>query len=133
MTDDIHRLDLERDAQITEWKRQAKQAARARRKRNLYIITLHPDVLDRDEFRQANPGYVEGMPCVYVGLTTHMPGDRYEQHREGYRSSKYPRLYGIELAMELMEGFDAEGLKDAEREAALADWLRDQGLAVWQN
>ena len=133
MTDDIHRLDLERDARITGWKRQAKQAARLRRKRNLYIITLHPDVLDRDEFRQANPGYVEGMPCVYVGLTIHMPGDRYEQHKAGYRSSKYPRLYGIELAMELMEGFDAEGLKGTQREVALADWLRDQGFAVWQN
>ena len=133
MTDDIHRLDLERDARIMEWKRQAKQATRTRRKRNLYIITLHPDVLDRDEFRQANPGYIEGMPCVYVGLTIHRPGDRYEQHKAGYRSSKYPRLYGIELAMELMEGFDAEGLKDTEREAALADWLRDQGFAVWQN
>ena len=133
MTDDIHRLDLERDARIMEWKRQAKQAMRTSRKRNLYIITLHPDVLDRDEFRQANPGYVEGMPCVYVGLTIHRPGDRYEQHKAGYRSSKYPRLYGIELAMELMEGFDAEGLKDTEREAALADWLRDQGFAVWQN
>jgi len=133
MTDDIHRLDLERDARITEWKRQAKQATRARRKRNLYIITLHPDVLDRDEFRQVNPGYVEGMPCVYVGLTIHIPGDRYEQHKAGYRSSKYPRLYGIELAMELMEGFDAEGLKGTEREVALADWLRDQGFAVWQN
>ena len=133
MTDDIHRLDLERDARITGWKRQAKQAARLRRKLNLYIITLHPDVLERDEFRQANPGYVEGMPCVYVGLTIHRPGDRYEQHKAGYRSSKYPRLYGIELAMELMEGFDAEGLKDTEREAALADWLRDQGFAVWQN
>ena len=53
--------------------------------------------------------------------------------RQGYRSSKYPRLYGIELAMELMEGFDAEGLKDTERETALADWLRDQGFGVWQN
>jgi len=133
MTDDIHRLDLERDVRITEWKRQAKQAARARRKRNLYIITLHPDVLDRDEFRQANPVYVEGMPCVYVGLTIHIPGDRYEQHKAGYRSSKYPRMYGIELAMELMEGFDADGLNDAEREAGLADWLRDQGFGVWQN
>jgi hypothetical protein len=133
MTDEIHRQDLERDVRIMEWKRQAKQAARARQKRSLYIITLHPDVLDSNEFRQANPGYVEGMPCVYVGLTIHKPGDRYQQHKAGYRSSKYPRLYGIELAMELMEGFDAGALKDTEQETALADWLRDQGLAVWQN
>jgi hypothetical protein len=118
---------------IMEWKQRAKQAARKRRKRNLYIITLHPDVLERDEFRQANPGYVQGMPCVYVGLTIHSPGDRYQQHKVGYRSSRYPRQYGIELAMELMEGFDAAGLKDTEQESALADWLRDQGIAVWQN
>ena len=136
MTDDLdflHRLDLKRDARIAEWKQQAKQAAQARRKRNLYVITLHPDVLDRDEFRQANPGYIEGMPCVYVGLTIHLPGDRFEQHKVGYRSSKYPRSYGIELAMELIDGFQEKGLTDAEREEGLADWLRDQGLGVWQN
>jgi hypothetical protein len=39
----------------------------------------------------------------------------------------------LELAQELMEGFDGEGLGDEEKEAALADWLRDQGCAVWQN
>ena len=85
------------------------------------------------EFRQENLGYIENMPCVYVGMTIHEPGDRFEQHRLGYRSSKYPRTYGVELALELIEGFDGEGLSDEEKEAALADWLRDQGYAVWQN
>jgi len=51
----------------------------------------------------------------------------------GYRSSKYPREYGVELALDLLEGFDGEGLSDAGQEAALADWLRAQGMAVWQN
>ena len=60
------------------------------------------------------------------------PGDRFEQHRAGYRSSKYPRKYGIELAQDLIEGFDGDGLDDAEKEAALAEWLRGQGFAVWQ-
>lgn len=133
MAYDLHLHDLERDAMIVEWKRRAKQAARKRRQRNLYIITLHPCVLERDEFRQANPAYVQGMPCVYVGLTIHSPGDRYQQHKVGYRSSRYPRQYGIELALELMEGFDSAGLTDIDQEAALADWLRDQGMAVWQN
>ena len=85
------------------------------------------------EFRQENPGYIEGMPCVYVGMTIHDPGDRFLQHMVGYRSSKYPRRYGVELALDLMEGFSAEGLNAGEREAALADWLRAQGFAVWQN
>ena len=73
------------------------------------------------------------MPCLYVGMTVHKPGDRFEQHMLGYRSSKYPREYGIELALDLMEGFEAGDLPDEEREAALAEWLRAQGCAVWQN
>lgn len=131
--DDRHAADLRRDARIADWKRKARKAASGRRRRNLYIITLHPDVLDQADFRSANPAYVAGMPCVYVGLTIHTPGDRYEQHKTGYRSSKYPRRYGVELALDLIDGFDASGLSDEDREAALADWLREQGYGVWQN
>ncbi|MEN8129936.1 MAG: hypothetical protein ABFS45_07020 [Pseudomonadota bacterium] len=125
--------DAELDKKIFEWQQKARIAAKKRKGRNLYIITLDPEVLWIKEFRQENLGYIEDMPCVYVGMTIHEPGDRFEQHRLGYRSSKYPRTYGVELALELIEGFDGEGLSDKEKEAALADWLRDQGYAVWQN
>ena len=123
--------DLE--SRIAVWQRKAKAAARAGKTRNLYVITLHPDVLLRREFRNANPNYREGMPCVYVGITIHDPGDRYEQHKMGYKSSKYPRKFGVELAQELIDGFDGTGLADEDKEYALADWLRDQGYGVWQN
>ena len=125
--------DEERDRKILQWQKKARAAARKKRGRRLYVITLDPEVLWIREFRQENPGYIEGMPCVYVGMTIHEPGDRFEQHKAGYRSSKYPRKYGVELALELIDGFDDEGLKADEKEAALADWLRDQGCAVWQN
>jgi len=125
--------DFERDRLILAWQEKARRAAKKRKRRNLYVITLDPEVLWIKEFRQANPGYVEGMPCLYVGITIHEPGDRFEQHKAGYRSSKYPRKYGIELALDLIEGFEGEGLSDNEKEAALADWLRDQGCAVWQH
>ena len=125
--------DEERDRKILQWQKKARAAARKKRGRRLYVITLDPEGLWIREFRQENPGYIEGMPCVYVGMTIHEPGDRFEQHKAGYRSSKYPRKYGVELALELIDGFDTEGLKVNEREAALADWLRDQGCAVWQN
>jgi hypothetical protein len=125
--------DEQRDLLILGWREQARRAAKKHKPRNLYVITLDPQVLWRREFRQQNPGYLEGMPCVYVGMTIHEPGDRFQQHKLGYRSSKYPRWYGIELAQELIEGFDGTGLGDEQREAALADWLRDQGIAVWQN
>jgi hypothetical protein len=127
------REDARRDEKILRWKKKARTAAKRRQRRKLYVITLDPEVLYRKEFRQANPGYIEGMPCLYVGITIHQPGDRFEQHKTGYRSSKYPRQYGVELALELIEGFDAEGLSDEEKEEGLADWLRDQGCAVWQH
>lgn len=125
--------DAERDRKILEWQDKARKASKRRKPRNLYVITLDPEVLWIREFRQENPNYVEGMPCVYVGMTVHEPGDRFLQHMVGYRSSRYPREHGIELAQDLMEGFDATGIADEQREAALADWLRRQGCAVWQN
>ena len=125
--------DEERDLKILQWQNKARLAAKKKQRRNLYVITLDPEVLWIKEFRQEKIAYVSGMPCVYVGMTIHQPGDRFEQHMVGYKSSKYPRNYGVELALELIEGFDGEGLKENEREAALADWLRGQGFAVWQN
>ena len=125
--------DLERDRKILKWQEKARRAAKKRKGRNLYVITLDPQVLERREFRAANPGYVEGMPCVYVGITIHAPGDRFEQHRAGYRSSKYPRRYGVELALDMIDGFDTSGLAEDDWEPALADWLRKQGCAVWQH
>ena len=125
--------DEERDALILQWQKKARLAGKKKKPRNLYVITLDPEVLWRKEFRQANLGYIEGMPCVYVGMTIHEPGDRFLQHKVGYKGSKYPRKYGIELALELIDGFDGNGLRGVEKEAALADWLRSQGFAVWQN
>lgn len=116
-----------------EWRRKARALARQHKRRNLYVITLHPDVLERREFRDANPDYIEGMPCVYVGFTIHEPGDRYRQHKSGYKSSRYPRRYGVELALELIEGFNEEAFAEEEKEPALAAWLRSQGIAVWQH
>jgi hypothetical protein len=125
--------DEERDRKIAEWQDKARAAAKRGGRRNLYIITLLPEVLQRRDFRAANPDYVEGMPCLYVGSTVHDPGDRFAQHMVGYRSSKYPRHYGVELALDLLEGFEDAGLPEEERESALAEWLRSEGCAVWQN
>jgi len=125
--------DEERDRKIAHWQQKARAAAKRRTRRKLYVITLMPEVLERRDFREANPDYLEGMPCLYVGITIHEPGDRFEQHMAGYRSSKYPKHYGVELAQDLLDGFDDTGLAEEEREPALAGWLRRQGCAVWQN
>lgn len=126
-------MDEDRDYQIAAWKRKAREAAKKKKNRNLYVITLHPQVLTCRDFRNANPAYIEGMPCVYVGITIHDPGDRYRQHKSGYKCCKYARKFGVELALDLIDGFDEAGLSDEQREPALAAWLRGQGYAVWQN
>ena len=125
--------DEERDRKIARWQQKARAAARRGKRRVLYVITLMPEVLERRDFREANPDYIEGMPCLYVGCTIHDPGDRFEQHMVGYRSSRYPKHYGVELAQDMLDGFDEAGLCEEDREAALAEWLRRQGCAVWQN
>ena len=36
---------------------------------NVYVVELSKEVLHEKKFMNANPGYITGMPCVYVGMT----------------------------------------------------------------
>jgi hypothetical protein len=36
---------------------------------HVYVVALSLDVLYEPRFRRANPDYVTGKPCVYVGMT----------------------------------------------------------------
>ena len=44
---------------------------------HVYVIELHPGVLLEPRFRKCNPGYVDGQPCVYVGMTGLDPDVRF--------------------------------------------------------
>lgn len=47
----------------------------ARRKHHhVYVIELSKDVLLEPRFRKNNPGYVEGKPCVCVGIDLRSAG-----------------------------------------------------------
>jgi len=52
--------DFERDRLIRVWQEKARRAAKKHKRRNLYVITLDPEVLWDKKFRQVNPGYIEG-------------------------------------------------------------------------
>lgn len=41
-----------------------------RERHNVYVIELDKDVLYEAKFKKANPDYVTGKPCVYVGMTS---------------------------------------------------------------
>ena len=57
----------------------------------IYVIDLKKNVLLNRAFLAANPDYVRGKPCVYVGLTAHTAEKRFTQHIDGVRF-RYSRI-----------------------------------------
>ncbi len=101
----------------------------------VYVIKLDSQVANLRKFRQKNPAYIMGNGCVYVGQSSREPTLRFEQHKEGYKSNKYAREYGIRLRPELYEKYNPiPTRKDAEEiEKMLGKQLRKQGIGVWFN
>ncbi|WP_322470425.1 hypothetical protein SOM08_07525 [Hydrogenophaga sp. SNF1] len=100
---------------------------------HVYVIELHPDVLLEHKFRACNPGYVEGRPCVYVGMTGLDPDVRFDKHKAGIQSNAYVFKYGRRLLPDLYEGFNPMRYRDAvDKEIEVAIDLRSAGFGVWQ-
>ncbi len=85
------------------------------------------------KMRLANPDRILAKPCVYVGQSFYSPEIRFEQHKEGLRSNRYAKKYGLALKPELYQKYNPiPTRKDAEDiEAWLAKKLRKQGYTVW--
>ena len=100
---------------------------------SVYVIELDPAVLGERRFRARNPNYVDGMPCVYVGMTGLAVEDRFANHLAGHKGNRYVRRYGLRLLPALYECFNPmpyEAARQMERD--LADELQEKGCAVWQ-
>lgn len=109
----------------------------------IYVIELSKRVFTENaKFRNANPQFNGVLQCLYVGMTSKTPKQRFEQHKTGYRNNKGHKLsanivekYGLYLRPSLYLHIDpfltrAEAL-EAEKEIALE--LRREGYAVWFN
>jgi len=100
---------------------------------HVYVIELHKDVLLEPRFRKNNPGYVDGKPCVYVGMTGLDPDLRFDKHKAGIQANAYVQKYGLRLLPDLYEGFNPMRYEDAqEREVEIGIDLRSAGFGVWQ-
>lgn len=106
----------------------------ARRGRHhVYVILLSDQVLNEPRFLRANPGYVTGKPCVYVGMTGLDPDRRFDKHMAGIQANRYVLRYGLRLLPDLYEGFNPMTREDAQsREVEIAIDLRSAGFGVWQ-
>jgi hypothetical protein len=72
---------------------------------------------------------------VYVGQSSRKPEIRFEQHKEGYKSNKYAKRFGLKLRPDLFEKYNPiPTRKDAEAiEAMVGKNLRERGIGVWFN
>jgi predicted GIY-YIG superfamily endonuclease len=109
---------------------------------SVYVIELSKKVFSESvKFREANPQYNGVLECLYVGMTSKSPKERFDQHKSGYISRKGHRIssnivkkYGLylrpSLYCHLQPKSRAEALK-MEKELALE--LRRKRYAVWFN
>ncbi len=112
-------------------------------KYSIYVIELSKRVFTEDRrFREANPQFNGVLQCLYVGMTSKTPKERFAQHKNGYvnkkghgLAAKIVQKYGMYLRSSLYQHISpldsrAEALK---MEATLALELRRKGYAVWYN
>jgi len=110
---------------------------------HVYVIELSKKVFSQNrKFREANPQFNGILQCLYVGMTSKTPKERFEQHKSGYVNKKGHKLssnivekYGLYLRGSLFQHIDpVTNRTDALKlEEQLALELRRQGYAVWFN
>lgn len=109
----------------------------------IYVVELKKRVYTENaKFRAANPQFNGVLECLYVGMTSKTPKERFLQHKTGYRTKKGHKIssnivekYGSYLRPSLYNHINpistrAEALKMEEQ---LALDLRRQRYAVWYN
>jgi len=108
----------------------------------VYVIELAKRVFtENTKFRAANPQFNGVLECLYVGMTSKTPKERFQQHKTGYRNKKGHKLssnivqkYGQYLRPSLYNHLNAMSKSEAlEMEEKLALKLRRQRYAVWFN
>ncbi len=109
----------------------------------VYVIELSKRVFTENaRFRNANPQFNGVLECLYVGMTSKTPKERFKQHKTGATSKKghnissgIVRKYGMYLRPSLYDHIGpfrsrAEALNMEEK---LARELRRRRYAVWFN
>lgn len=109
----------------------------------IYVVELSKRVFTQNsKFRLANPQFNGVLQCLYVGMTSKTPKERFMQHKTGHRSKKGHKIssnivekYGLYLRPSLYNHIDSLPTRAAalKMEETLALELRRQRYAVWFN
>jgi len=112
-------------------------------KYHVYVVELSKRVFNEStRFRNANPQFNGVLQCLYVGMTSKTPAERFKQHKTGYIHKKGHKLsanivekYGSYLRPSI---YDINEKPMTRQEALITEkklalHLRRQGFAVWVN
>ena len=110
----------------------------------VYVVELSKRVFTEDtKFRNANPQFNGVLQCLYVGMTSKTPAERFRQHKTGYINKKGHKLsanivqkYGSYLRPSLYDHLNLTAMtrqQALDMEEKLALDLRRKGYAVWYN
>lgn len=109
---------------------------------HVYVIELSKRVWKENrKFREANPQFNGVLQCLYVGMTSQTPKQRFEKHKSGHRNKKGYKVsanivekYGLYLRPSLYEHLNPMTKDEAiAMEKDLALQLKKQRYAVWWN
>ena len=110
----------------------------------IYVVELSKRVFTENaKFRVANPQFNGVLQCLYVGMTSKTPAERFKQHKTGYINKKGHKIsanivekYGSYLRPSLYNQINEKIMTRTEAllmEKKLALDLRRKGYAVWFN
>jgi hypothetical protein len=110
----------------------------------VYVVELSKRVFTENaRFRAANPQFNGVLECLYVGMTSKTPLERFRQHKTKYISKKGHNIsaaivwkYGTYLRPSLYNHINEKIMNRQEAlqmEEKLALDLRRKGYAVWFN
>jgi len=98
---------------------------------NVYVILLSDSALKDRTLMRHNLSRDPAKPCVYVGMTGLPVDHRFENHRNGYKSSRIVERHGVRLLPELYEHLNPMPFEAAvQMEKDLAEDLRAEGYTV---
>jgi hypothetical protein len=56
---------------------------------NVYVVELDEAVRSHKRFTAANPDCRSDRPCLYIGMTSRLPEERFAQHKAGLKTARF--------------------------------------------
>lgn len=98
---------------------------------HVYVVLLDPAVSALRKVKLLNPKRDPRKPSVYVGMTGLTPEERFANHKQGIKSSRFVERYGLKLLPELYDHLNPMPYAAAaQMEKDLTEDLRELGYTV---